>query len=191
MRMNQHSVNDLSEDPIRREIEKLDAANRKQEERVRNLETRATQNLNLYFVFQAVILLASITMASAPNCRKWWIPFVVSLLAAIPNFFNFCTSMFKVVKEREELDQNLVDAAFIKLNRITSAQIHQVSPGAVLNQLGDETVRPQPSSAGRWKRRLQVYASMALFLGFTAVILSGCYTILCHSDDDRKCVKLC
>lgn len=192
MKMNQNNtVNDLREDSIQREIEKLDSANRKQEERIRKLETRATQNVNLYFVFQAVVL-ASTTMASAPNCRRqWWIPFVVSLLAAIPNFFNFWTSMFNVLKEREELDQNLVDAAFIKLNRMTRAQIDQVLPGDVVNQVGNGIVRPKASSAKRWKRRLQVYASMALFVGFTAVIMSGCYTILCHSEDDRKCVKLC
>lgn len=193
MRMNQiqNTVNDLREDPIQKEIEKLDAANRKQEERVRNLETRAIQNVNLYFVFQAVIL-ASTTMASAPNCRRqWWIQFVVSLLAAIPNFFNFWTSMFNALKEREELDQNLVDAEFIELNRMTRAEINKVLPGDVINQVGNGIVRPKASSAKRWKRRLQVYSFMGLFVGFTAVIMSGCYTILCHSGDDRKCVKLC
>lgn len=191
MNHQQHMVvNNFPEDQFQREIEKLEASNQNQEEGSRKLESRAAQNLNLYFVFQAVIL-ASTTMASSPKCHQWWIPFIVSLLAAIFNFFNFSAAMFKVLKSREELDQNLADFAFIKKNRIMSSQVNQVLPGEKINQQqGNEMVRPNVSLIQKWKRRLQVYGSMALFVGFTAVVMFGCYTTLCRSGD-RKCVRIC
>lgn len=187
--MNQSQGNCTSEDRIQREIDKLDKTNKKQKQRVRNLETKAVQNINLYFIFQAVIL-ASITVASSTSCHDWWIPFTLSLVAAITNLLNFLATMSKVLKSREELDQHLSDIAFMKMYQITRDQLNQVLPGTPLNHQGCEIIRPKAGFVKRWKHRVVVYSSIALFIGFSAVVMYGCRSILCHPSS-RKCVKLC
>ncbi|CAI9759366.1 unnamed protein product [Fraxinus pennsylvanica] len=185
-RMDQNQLKSVSDDPIQREIEKLDETNKKQEWRIQNLEAKAVQNINLYFVFQAVILASS----SAANYRNWWIPATLSVLAATHNLFTFCAAMYKVVKSREELDQNMVDLAFMKVYQMTKAQINQVLPGTPLNHRRGEIVRPMPSSARRWRRRLLLCFSVGLFIGFSSVVMYGCHTLLRHPGD-RKCVNGC
>ncbi|KAK4389226.1 hypothetical protein Sango_2259600 [Sesamum angolense] len=187
--MNQSQGNSSSEDQIQREIDKLDQTNKKQEQRIRNLETKAVHNVNLYFIFQAVIL-ASTTVATTTSCHDWWIPFTLSLVAAITNLLSFLGTISKVLKSREELDQKLSDIAFMKMYQITRDQLGQVLPGTPLTHQGSEIVRPKAGLAKRWKRRVVVYASIALFVGFSAVVMYGCRSILCRPSS-RKCVKLC
>ncbi|KAL2547646.1 uncharacterized protein Fot_09176 [Forsythia ovata] len=143
--------------------------------------------LNQLLLFK--IILASTAASSAANCRNGWILVTLSLLAAAHNLFTFCASMYKVVKSREELDQNMVDLAFMKLYQMTKAQINQVLPGTPLNHRGGEIVRPN-GSARRWRRRLLVCFSVGLFIGFSSVVMYGCHTLLCRPGD-RKCVKVC
>lgn len=185
-RMDQNQLRSVSDDPIQREIEKLDETNKKQEWRIQILEAKAVQNINLYFVFQAVILASS----STANCHNWWIPAILSVLTATYNLFTFCASMNKVVKSREELDQNTVDLAFMKVYQMTKAQINQVLPGTPLNHQRGEIVRPMPSSARRWRRRLLVCFSVGLFIGFSSVVMYGCYTRSCLPGDGKR-VKGC
>ncbi|KAL2524983.1 Uncharacterized protein Adt_10037 [Abeliophyllum distichum] len=185
--MDQNQVRNTSEDQIQREIEKLDETNKKQEWRIQNLEAKTVQNINLYFVFQAVIL-ASTAASSSDNCRNWWIPVTLSFLAAGHNLFTFCATMYKVVKSREDLDQNMVDLEFMKVYQMTKAQINQVLPGTPLNHRGGEIVLPN-GSARSWRRRLLVYFFVGLFIGFSSVVMYGCHTLLCHPGD-RKCVKV-
>ncbi|KAH6761008.1 hypothetical protein C2S51_017957 [Perilla frutescens var. frutescens] len=188
--MNRSEGDSYSGDLVQREIDRLDERNKKQEHRIRNLETKAVQNVNLYFIFQAVIL-ASTTLASSNSCHNWWIPVALSLLAAITNFLSFSSDMSKILKSREELDQNLSDLAFTKLYQLTRDELNQVLPGAPFNHQGGEIVRPKGGSLKKkWKRHLVVYLSIALFAAFTSVVMYGCHRILCHPGD-RKCVKLC
>ncbi|KAL0285900.1 UNVERIFIED_CONTAM: hypothetical protein Sangu_2761000 [Sesamum angustifolium] len=106
--MNQSQGNSSSEDRIQREIDKLDQTNKKQEQRIRNLETKAVHNVNLYFIFQAVIL-ASTTVATTTSCHDWWIPFTLSLVAAITNLLSFLGTMSKVllIKLRHRIHENV------------------------------------------------------------------------------------
>ncbi|KAL8543546.1 hypothetical protein ACS0TY_004197 [Phlomoides rotata] len=184
--MNQSRGNG-AEDRILRET---DETNKKQEHRIRNLETKVVQNVNLYFIFQAVILTSTTTTTAATSCRNWWIPFTLSLLAAIINLLSFWADMSKILKSREELDQNLSDFAFIKVYQMTIEELNRVLPGTPLNHEGGEIVRPKADSVSRWKRRLVAYFSVGVFVGFSAVIMYGCYRILCHPGV-TKCVKLC
>lgn len=193
-------VNSIPEDPIQREIDQLDESNKKEVQNIRKMEARAAQNLNLYFIFQAVILASVTSGASSPRCHRWWIPFTLSFLVAVQNLFTFASAMYKVVKSREELDQDTLDLAFIKKYRVTRAQLNQVLPGAPFDQLqhgsqvakhgNDQGFRPKPGSISRWKRRLLAYSSVALFVGFSVAIMYGCYILLCHSNGE-KCVKVC
>lgn len=197
--MDGEMVNDNPEDPIQREIDQLDESNKKTEQNIRKLEARAAQNVNLYFIFQAVIL-ASITSASSLRCHHWWLPLTLSLLVAVQNLFTFVSAMYKIVKSKEELDQDTLDLAFIKLYRIERAQLNQVLPGTPFDQLqggsqvakqgNNQSFRPKPGLFSRCKRRLLVCSSVALFVGFSVAIMYGCYSLLCRSNGE-KCVKGC
>ena len=135
--MNQSIGNNLPEDQIQREIEKLEKNNKKQEQRVRNLETKSLQVLNLYFVFQGVIL-TSVSNSSSLRCHNWWIPFSLSLLAATLNLYALVDNVSKILKSKEEIDQAKADLGLVRLYRMTKAQISQVLPGTRLNQPGTE-----------------------------------------------------
>ncbi|KAL7159995.1 hypothetical protein ABFS83_01G064900 [Erythranthe nasuta] len=177
--MNQSEGNNSAlEEPNRREADKLDESNKKQEQRIINLETKAIQNVNLYFIFQAVVLLASTTAAASSSsttatatCRRWWIPFTLSLLAAITNFLSLSTTVSAVLKSRKELDQNLSDLASMKSNQITR---DPNSPGNI-----PQNIPKADNFINKWKRRLVVYFLVGLFVGFSAVVMYGCYNILC------------
>ncbi|KAL3652742.1 hypothetical protein CASFOL_002423 [Castilleja foliolosa] len=174
-----------SEDRIQTEIDKLDNANKKQEQSIRNLVSRAIQNLNLYFIFQAVILASTTT--SAATCRHWWVPFVLSLLAAATNLLGFLDALSKVMKLGQELDQSLLDLAFMKVYPITRDQLRRVLPGSPLTHQGREIVRPKVRN---WKLWSVIFLAVGLFVGFSGVVMYGCRRILCHPGE-RKCVKLC
>jgi hypothetical protein len=89
-------------------LEKLESINKKQEEQIQNLETKAIQLTNLYFVFQGVVL-SSISSASPVKCNHWWIPFCLSLIAALLNFISIFSTIHYFLKCSEELDQNYED----------------------------------------------------------------------------------
>lgn len=197
--MDEEIVNNVpDQDLIQREIGQLDESIREQEQRIRKLETRAAQNVNLYFIFQAVILM-SIATASSLTCHHWWLPFILSLLAAVLNFFAFSRTMLTVLNLREELDQDSLDLAFIKLYRITRAQVKQVLPGTLFHRFqdvsqvakaGTEIIRPKPGPFHEWRRRLLICSPITLFVVFSGLVMYGCYVLLCHSDGG-KCAKGC
>ncbi|KAG8375047.1 hypothetical protein BUALT_Bualt10G0059100 [Buddleja alternifolia] len=104
---------------------------------------------------------------------------------------SFCSAMSKVVESREELDQSLSDVAFMRMYQMTRTQLNQVLPGTpLMNNQGGEIVRPKAGAVRMWRRRLVVYLSVGLFVGFSGVVMYGCYRILCRPGDE-KCVKLC
>lgn len=174
---------------MRDEIEREEEINKKQEHRIRNLEAKAVQNVNLYFIFQAVIL-ASTTLSSSTSCRNSWIPIALSLVAAVTNFLSFFAGLSKILKSREELDQSLSDLAFIKLHKLRREQINQATPGAAFNHLGGEIVRPDAGSFKKRRRHVVAYVCIGLFGGFSGMVMYGCHRILCHPGE-TKCVKLC
>lgn len=153
-----------------REMERVAESIKRQEQRIRKQEAKAVQNLNLYFIFQAIILGSS---SLANSCHNWWIPIALSLLAAVANLVSLWAETSKILKWREEVDQNTSDLAFMKVHRLISG--HQ----------GGEIVRPKAEK--KWKRRLVASLSMGLFASFSAIVMYGCHRILCHP----KCVNLC
>jgi hypothetical protein len=97
-------------------LEKLESINKKQEEQIQNLETKAIQLTNLYFVFQGVVL-SSISSASPVKCHHWWIPFCLSLIAALLNFISIFGTIRYFLKCSEELDQNYEDVNEMRLRQ--------------------------------------------------------------------------
>ncbi|PON97730.1 hypothetical protein TorRG33x02_063200, partial [Trema orientale] len=96
-----------SESSTEKEIEELKEINKKQEKRISNLESKALQDMNRYFVVQGVIL--SSISASTFKCENWWIPFVLSLLTGFLNSVNLYRNTDEFLKCSEELDQNMAD----------------------------------------------------------------------------------
>ncbi|XAR70234.1 hypothetical protein NMG60_11027022 [Bertholletia excelsa] len=170
--MDQTQGKDFAEDSIRREIERLEATNKKEEQRVRNLETKSIQAVNLYFIFQSVILAA--TSTTSLKCRHWWIPFSLSLLAFTLNLVSFLTHASKSLKARENLDRYRADLAVMKTRRISRSQLGEVPSGTTLNQTDTNRTRIRVGG-GRGG----------------GVVMYGCYALLCSSGDGGKCVKLC
>ncbi|KAL0015910.1 hypothetical protein SO802_002979 [Lithocarpus litseifolius] len=166
--------------PDQSEIEKLIQINEKQEKRIQALEAKAFQLTNLYFVFQGVILSTSASARSI-KCHHWWIPFVLSLLAAILNLFAFYFTIEKILSCREHFDQNSVDLDVLRSNQgVTMAEVVQVPPGEPLNREGVELFRrARPDQCKKWWRRVLAYASIGLSLGFSGVVLYGCHALLC------------
>jgi hypothetical protein len=185
-------------------LEKLESINKKQEEQIQNLETKAIQLTNLYFVFQGVVL-SSISSASPVKCNHWWIPFCLSLIAALLNFISIFSTIHYFLKCSEELDQNYEDVNEMRLRwRMTngdggfqandvhvgsSRRDHQEGDtrpmlGTSAHQEGDRPNRPNPDPVKQMKRRVLCYAAMGLLLGFSCIILYGCRALLCDTPRD-------
>ncbi|PON97729.1 hypothetical protein TorRG33x02_063190, partial [Trema orientale] len=111
------------------------------------------------------------TIATKPlRCNHWWIPFVLSLLAAILNFVPLCHTILAFVKCSEELDQNWEYLRIMTGKKLTMAQLFdQQNP----------VVRQKPDTVTRIIRRGFSIFGIALFVGFSVVILYGCYSIHC------------
>lgn len=186
--MNNHSSQtNFPEEILKIETEKQEERIKKTEERIKKLETKSIQTLNLYFIFQAIILTSTTTKSPALNCNKWWVPFSLSLLASVLNLFALLGILSNTWRAREKLDQHRADLELMKLYRFTRAQVSQVLPGNPLNQ---EISRPKPDSIARWKRHLMGFLCVGLFVGFSGVVMYGCYSIMCHSSGGN-CVKVC
>ncbi|PON43870.1 hypothetical protein PanWU01x14_270790 [Parasponia andersonii] len=155
------------DDRVQKDVKELQEINTKQEARIHNLETKALQLTNLYFMFQGVIL-STVTNKSL-SCGHSWIPFVLSLLAAILNTAALCHTILVFVKCSEELDQNLEDLRVMKEGQLTRAELEEQQPA----------VRQRPDPVAQIIRRGFSIFSIALFVGFSIVILVACFAIRC------------
>jgi hypothetical protein len=198
---------------VQNDIDKLIDINKKQEEQIRSTETKAIQLTNLYFVFQGVIL-TSISSASPVKCHNRWIPFCLSLIAALLNLVSVYGTISNFLKYSKELDQNYEDLQVMRDTGKTRAEVNAVVPGSSPSHQGgvrrtnsrsprvndlplpssqspqEGVTRPKPDSYKQWKRCVLCYAAMALLAGFSGIILYGCHALLCDTPKD-KCVKLC
>lgn len=86
----------------REEVQLLEAICERQERRVQHLENSIYQLANFYLVFQGVVL-AAISQGSSLECKHWWIPFILSLMAAIVNGFAFAYTIIKYLRTKEAL----------------------------------------------------------------------------------------
>ncbi|KAG2680997.1 hypothetical protein I3843_11G124400 [Carya illinoinensis] len=159
----------ISPDQVQKDIDELDSINQKQEERIHKLETKALQVTNLYFVFQGVIL-TSISSPTHVKCHHWYVPFILSLIAALFNVVSLLGTLKKYLRYKEELDQNHEDFEEMKRDRITRAQVNK---------------RQKPDPYKQWMRRVFYYAGIVLIVGFSVVILYGCRALLCTTEPSR------
>ncbi|KAG2677141.1 hypothetical protein I3760_12G084900 [Carya illinoinensis] len=171
---------------VQNDIKNLEAINQKQEERIHNIEAKALQLTNLYFVFQGVIL-SSISSASPAKCHNWLIPFFLSLVAALLNLVALFGTVTLFLRYSEELDQNYEDLRVMRVRRLTRAQIEEVDPGSPLLGVVEDGMKPvfrqNPDAYKKLMRRVYSFAGIGFFLGFSVVILYGCRALLC---DNKK-----
>ncbi|PON47940.1 hypothetical protein TorRG33x02_321750 [Trema orientale] len=93
------SINDQSNNSYfhKADMKEPEEINTKQEAKLHSLEAKALHLSNVYFVFQGVILS---TIATIPLLRPdhLWIPFALSLLAAILKTAALCHTISAFVK---------------------------------------------------------------------------------------------
>lgn len=152
---------------VQKDVKELQEINKQQEERIHKLETKALQLTNLYFVFQGVILTTISTKSI--RCDISWIPFVLSLLAAILNTTALCHTIWVFLKCSEEHDQNLEDLRVMNEMKLTRAEFQE--------QQRDP--RPNPDRIAQNILRVFSIIIVILFFGFSAVILIGCFAVRC------------
>ncbi|PON47941.1 hypothetical protein TorRG33x02_321760 [Trema orientale] len=147
---------------IQQEIEELLESNKKQEKRINNLESKALQDVNRYFVVQGVFL-SSITSNNF-RCKYWWITFVLSLLTGILNSVNLYRNTVEFLKCSEELDQNIVDLNLKKRSLNSNSQPREIP--------GDNPARENPDSCARCRRRLFSYLNLIVCTKLCLITLS-------------------
>jgi hypothetical protein len=177
---------------VQTDIEKLKDSNKKQEERIQSTETKAIQLINLYFVFQGVIL-TSISSASPVKCHNWWIPFCLSLTGALLNLVSVHGTISNFLKYSEELDKSYEDLQVMMDREMTGAagnavvpvnsSSHQENDAQLTSSqsLIEDATRPKPDTYKQRKRYVLCYAGMVLLSGFSCIILYGCRTLLCDT----------
>ncbi|PON43871.1 hypothetical protein PanWU01x14_270800 [Parasponia andersonii] len=163
-----------SKSSTEKEVEELKEINKKQEKRISNLESKALQDMNRYFVVQGVIL--SSISASTFKCQNWWIPFVLSLLTGFLNSVNLYRNTDEFLKCSEELDQNMADLnskkRIIKSTNIQGMPNNgQATTGISQDQKADSHVQR--------KRWLFSYLNFIVCTATTIFICVSCYLIKC------------
>jgi len=174
---------------VQTDIEKQEDSIKKQEERIQSTETKALQLINLYFVFQGVIL-TSISSDSPVKCHNWWIPFCLSLIGALLNLVSVLGTISNFLKYSEELDIINEELQVMRDRKMTGAAGNAVVPvnssshqenDAQLTSLIEGATQPKPDTYKQRKRYVLCYAGMGLLLGFSCIILYGCRTLLCDT----------
>ncbi|KAB1215390.1 hypothetical protein CJ030_MR4G025320 [Morella rubra] len=123
--------------PLHANDQELDAIIKKQEERIHNLEAKALHLTNLYFVFQGVIL-SSISSASPVKCHRRWIPFLLSLFAALLNVVALIGTLKHFLKYSEALDKSRED--YLAMG--TRVQVNEVPKSPLLRNIGNNIEKP-------------------------------------------------
>lgn len=151
---------------LKANCKELEGINDRQEKRVQYLESNVYVLATFYLVFQGVVLTA-VSQSSSLKCHRWWIPFTLSLLAALINGFALTNRIVKYVRTKNELDKNRIDLENMK------RRIHAGT--STLNQLG----KPKVEASKLLQRYLYVAMIVLALIGFTITMLVACHQILC------------
>lgn len=175
-----------------------------QDNRINYLQSSGFQLANFYFVFQGVILTAIANGTSALRCSDRWFLFILSILPAALNLvslFIIAVRYNNSIFQREEISfqcdelQRKLSRLEISLSTQTRAQ-PQHSHNSEVDTQDPEFV---PDTFAKLKRAVFLVICMALFVGVAAVMIVGCWTILCRraecknhpSNGNDKCVRVC
>lgn len=155
----------------------IGAINIRQEKRVRSWESKIHQLATSYLFFQAILLL-TISHTSSLKCHSWWIPFTLSLSAAIIYGISFVYTVIMYLGTDRQLDLNLLEREIVRkeMERARNSHPHLISKDRVQTLSVDRLKLDRIKWA---KRYVFVGLSMTAMLVFTMVMLVACHSIPC------------
>ncbi|KAI8006638.1 hypothetical protein LOK49_LG07G00319 [Camellia lanceoleosa] len=173
-------------DDLNKNLEELGKNNEKQEKRVRYQSTRAVFLTVSNFIFQALIYhsisataTTTTTTTTTIQCKNWWIPFALSLLAFTLFSFSFLDAATSLYRFQYHLDLN-----HIKQQKLY-AQIHSARHSCSV-KVGDgdrmkyEVLKPDVVQL--LKRIFCIGFAIFALIAFEVVMLIACRSILCDAD---------
>ena len=172
--------------PEKKELE-FKAIIEEQEKRLNNLQSTAFSLANYYFVFQGVILTIVCNGSEALKPSNRWFFLTLSILAALLNLVALIKIVIKYNKTKAEQEN---------MEYQRDELIGRVSP--TTRTIPDKQQHEQFRDILQ-ERRGNLYLGLCIFffLGFSAVVLVGCWKFLgnqnevCKLPSDDKCIRLC
>lgn len=159
--------------------------NDKQEKRVRFYETRAYHLTIVYIIFQVLILISVSFLSSSNQCKRWWVPFTISLLASIIFFMAFLEAAISYYNTHYHLDMNYLE------QQVINKQIH-VSRSAAqcsikIGESSSNEKRPyheiiKPDVFQLFKRKVYISSIAFNLIVFTVIMLFACHSFLCNDS---------
>ncbi|KAH7557735.1 hypothetical protein ACOSP7_027603 [Xanthoceras sorbifolium] len=155
-------------------FKELKLINVKLEKRVRYYETTALNLTVAYILFQVLFLhSASIqSLSKKKQCNSGWVPYAVSMFCSFIFFLSFSACVTRYCNTRHALDLNSVELMLINQGtRPTSSSSSSIN-----------FLKPDDPLVRLYKRRVYITIIVSALIGFTAVVLSACRSILCNSN---------
>lgn len=157
--------------------DELALINYRQEKRVNGLENNCHYLSIFYFIFQAMILI-SISEPSSARCKRWWVPFTLSLLSSILYGITLSHTMYKFVRTRYQLDMNRLEHEMLR-RELHVARYRRDPVQSPSNQSGVSRRQLKPDKVMWARRYLFICIAICVLLGFAAMMLYACHAFLC------------
>lgn len=178
---------------LEKKIEELKTIIGQQDGRLNHLQSSAFQLANFYFVFQGVILTVISNGSSALRHSDIWIPFVLSILAAILNLFSVYVIGIEYLRTLDQRDRSLwkqdkKNAALQNLTAGTQNSNNQGNHG-----------RFHVDAYKKCKRSTTFVICVLLFLAFAVTMGVACWRVNRNRaaegklppNVNGKCLRLC
>lgn len=156
----------------------------KQEGRVQGLETKVLTLINIYIVFQGVIITV-ISQASTLNCNSWWVPFSLSLFAFLIDAIAFAHTIIQYHRTSKDLEvqRTRVEDLSRRIVQRENGNQNQGQPDQPIHENNDPVNRNQlearlDNTQFLW-RKIFLFLTAVLLLAFSVVVLVSCPVILC------------
>lgn len=172
------------ENPVEESVDERISNEKKSIEHVQELISKRISNIlgfmNLYFLFQGMIFSSIILPSKEIKCQVKWIPFTLSLLVSIFNFFAVCENInmsLRFCKDLEIKRMKLDD-----LKRLKTAQ--RRGEAAVIEEAenrldGNARWALEGGAPKIWRSKAISLLTVVLLFVFTGIMLCGCFQIKC------------
>lgn len=164
-------------DELKRISDELTLINYRQEKRVNGVEKKVHHLSIFYFIFQAMILI-SISQPSSTRCKRWWVPFTLSLLCSILYGITLTHTIYKFVRTRYQLDMNRLEHEMLR-RELHMARYERNPVDSPSNPSGVTRELLKPDKVMWVRRYLFICISICVLLGFAAMMLYACHSFPC------------
>ncbi|KAK9928785.1 hypothetical protein M0R45_025905 [Rubus argutus] len=178
---------------LKKKIEELKTITKEQDDRLNHLQSNAFQLANFYFLFQGVILTVISNGSSALRHSDIWIPFVLSIFAAIVNLFSVFVIGIEYLRTIEQRDRSLwkQDKKYTQLQKLMSR------PQNSNNH--EDHVQFQVDGYRKCKRITTFVICELLFLAFAVTMGVACWRVnrsraaegKLPPHVNGKCIRIC